>query len=275
VKDYQLPANMGFVSINYGQNDVNLNNSKLNKPIFIDHIIKDVNFIFDPNKIDFNNKLYGKQYLTIEVKLLNKDNDLIEIEKIETVCICPGEESPRRSHYDLSDCATERNININDYLDHKTYNLPAFTQIIITVSHTESKYKTKGFTKKIRLILERKYNLDLQLSFPTGLLVKRLNEPGIGSLSGISASVLLNLSKYDNRQFGRERPYTLGLGFLALNALNLSNSETSDIGIVIMGAIHPIRKNAKFSVPIYGGGGYFLKRGFWFLIFGPGLQFNF
>jgi hypothetical protein len=243
--------------------------------VFYDNIIKDVNIVFDPNKIDVNDKTYGKQYINIEVRLLNKDNDLIEIEKIENVVVCPGDKSPRSGHYDQSDC-NQQDINLNDYLDHKTFHLPAFTQIIITISHDESKYDdTKGNKKKIRLVLVRKINLDLQLSFPTGLLVKDFGESGIGSLSGISASVLFNITPYEKKESGKLSPYSIGAGFLALNALNLSSTSTSDLGVVIMGTIQPFRKNAKFSVPIYLGYGYFVKSGKFFTILGPGLQFNF
>ena len=276
VKEFLKPDPLDFVSLNYGQKNIELTNDKLNKPVFYDNIIKDVNIVFDPNKIDVNDKTYGKQYINIEVRLLNKDNDLIEIEKIENVVVCPGDKSPRSGHYDQSDC-NQQDINLNDYLDHKTFHLPAFTQIIITISHDESKYDdTKGNKKKIRLVLVRKINLDLQLSFPTGLLVKDFGESGIGSLSGISASVLFNITPYEKKESGKLSPYSIGAGFLALNALNLSSTSTSDLGVVIMGTIQPFRKNAKFSVPIfYLGYGYFVKSGKFFTILGPGLQFNF
>jgi len=276
VKDYLKPTQFDFISINYGKTDLQLTNTKFNKPVFYDSTIKDINLFFDPNKIDVNDKLFGKQYINVEIRLLNKDNDLIEIEKIENLVICPGDKSPRKGHYDQSDC-NEPMINLNDYLDHKTYNLPAFTQIVITVSHDESKYDgTKGFKKKIKLILVRKYNYDLQLSFPTGLLVKQFGDGGgIGNLSGISASILFNMTPYDKKNPGKLKPFSLGAGFLALNAFNFSNTTTSDLGIVVMGTIQPFRKNAKFSVPIYLGYGYFVKSAKFFEILGPGLQFNF
>jgi hypothetical protein len=276
VKNYTKPAKLDFISVNYGQTDISLGNNRFNKPVFYDSIIKDINFTFDPNKIDLGDNLYGKQYLTMEVRLLNKENDLIEIEKIENIVVCPGDKSPRKGHYDQSDC-NEGMINLNDYLDHKTYKLPAFTQIIITITHDESKYEdAKPLKKKIKFILVRKFNYDLQLSFPTGLLVKDFGKGGgIGDLSGISASVLFNITPYEEKEPGKLRPYSLGAGFLALNALNLGNTSSSDLGIVVMGTIQPFRKNAKFSVPIYFGYGYFVKSSKFFEILGPGLQFNF
>jgi len=276
VKEYKKPSQFDFVSINYGQSDIAMNDESLIKPVFYDGIIKDVNLRFNPNKIDANDKIFGKQYINIEVRLLNKDNDLIEIENIENIVVCPGEKSPRSKHYDESDC-NEPLINLNDYLDHKTYNLPAFTQIVIKISHDESKYDdTKGYKKKIKLILVRKYNYDLQLSFPTGLLVKDFGEGGgINNLSGISAAVLFNITPYEEKNPGKLKPYSLGAGFLALNALNLNSNANSDLGIVVMGTVQPFRKNAKFSVPIYLGYGYFVKSGRFFEILGPGIQFNF
>ena len=209
-------------------------------------------------------------------KILNKDNDLIEVEKIENIVVCPGDASPRKGHYDNSD-ANQAIISLNDYLDHKTYKLPEFTQIILTFSHDENKYDdAKEHKKKIKIILSRRVNYDLQLSFPTGLLVKNFGDGGgIGNLSGVSASVLFNITPYDESHPGQLRPYSIGAGFLALNALNLSNSTSTDLGIVVMGTIQPFRKNTKFSVPIYFGYGYFVKSGKFFEILGPGLQLNF
>jgi hypothetical protein len=275
VEESKKPVNLEFVSINYGQQDIPI--TKINKPVLYDNVIKDININFNPDKIDENNQLFGKQYLTIEVKIFNKEDDLIETEKIDDIIICPGDKSPRRDYYNLSDC-TKDPINLNDYLDHKTYKLPAFTQILITIKDDMSKYNDdKGYTRKIRLILERKYNFDLQLSFPTGLVVKKYNEPGLGSLTGISASVLFNLKFYDKSEIGKLHPYSIGAGFLVLDALNLNNSASNptDLGLVVMGSISPFKKNAKFSVPIYLGGGYFVKQGVWFAILGPGLEFNF
>jgi len=276
VKDYLKPAPFDFVSINYGEKSIPLTDFRFNKPMFYDSAVKDINITFNPNRIDVGDKLYGKQYISIEVKILNKDNDLIEDEKIENLVICPGDQSPRKGHYDNLDCNAPL-INLNDYLDHKTYKLPEFTQIIIIVSHDDAKYEeNKGNKKKIKLILSRKYNFDLQLSFPTGLLVQNLGEGGgIASLSGISAAVLFNMTPYDDKQPGQLRPYSIGAGFLALNALNLSSSASSDLGIVVLGTVQPFRKNAKFSVPIYFGCGYFVKSEKFFEILGPGLQFNF
>jgi len=276
VKEYQKPAALDFVSVNYGAQNISAASDKFDKPILWDQIITDINLNFNGNKIDEGGKLYGKQYINVEVKIFNSNNDLIEIQQINNIVVCPGENSPRRHFYDLSDCQ-KTSINLNDYLVHKTYKLDPFTQIHITVKHDDSKYGSKGYSHKINIILTRHTHFDLQVSFPAGLLVKDFKESGYGSLSGISTAVLAQMSFYDPNRVGKLRPYNIGAGFIALNAFNFSAAADNarDLGIVVLGSLTPINKSAKFSIPIYFGGGYLLKASAWFLVIGPGLQVSF
>ena len=276
IKEYQRPTDLDFVSVNYGGPSVSAGNDKLNKPIMWDQIITDINLVFNDSKIDEVGKLYGKQYINIEVKLFNSNNDLIEIQQIDDIVVCPGNNSPRHQFYDLSDCQ-KASINLNDYLVHKTYKLDPFTQIQITIKHDEAKYSSKGYTKKINIILTRKTHFDIQVAFPAGLIVKNFKMPGYGSLSGISTSVLGQMNFYDPTRIGKLKPYSIGAGFIALNAFNFSSTADAarDLGIVVLGSITPVNKNSKFSIPIYFGGGYLLKASAWFVVLGPGIQVNF
>jgi hypothetical protein len=118
--------------------------------------------------------------------------------------------------------------------------------------------------------------LDLQVSFPTGLLVKRFNQPGIGNLTGISTAFLTQLSFYDSQKIGRLKPYKIGFGLIALDVFNLNDdNKQRDLGLVIIGSLLPLRKDTRFSFPLYGGFGYLIKNNTWFAVFGPGIQFNF
>jgi hypothetical protein len=276
VREYQKPSPLDFVSINYGENNIQITNEKLNKPVFYEEKINDINLVFNPLKIDENNRLYGKQYLKIKVKIFNPKNDLVEIQDIDNIVVCPGDNSPRKLFYDYKDCKQDA-ISLNDYLVHKTYKLDPFTQIEIVVSDNDAKYGGSGYSEKIRIILTRKTHFDIQVSFPAGLLVKRFNETGYGNLTGISTAILAQFSFYDPRQIGKLKPYSIGTGFIALNAFNFSNSSSNirDVGIVILGSVNPVRSGAKFSLPIFAGGGYLLKANTGFLVFGPGIQFNF
>lgn len=276
IKEYQRPASLDFISVNYGKGNIALTNETLNKPVFYEDNLNEINLVFNPNKIDENGKLNGKQYLQLQVKIFNRKNDLIEIQEIDNVVICPGDNSPRKIYYNYNDCKQDA-ISLNDYLIHKTYQLEPFSQIEITVKQNESKYWTKGNSKKIKIILTRKINFDVQVTFPTGLLVKQLDVPGYGNLTGISTSILAQFNFYNPKMIGKLRPYNVGAGFIALNAFNFNNNANNlrDVGIVVLGSITPVRRDAKFSLPIYAGGGYLLKANSWFLVFGPGIQINF
>ncbi len=276
VREYKRPADLDFVKINYGTIDYPINGSHFRQPVFYDNTIRDINIIFDPEKIDNNNRLHGKQYLNIEVRILDENNKLVDFQTISNIVVCPGESSPRYAFYGDSDC-NQQTIRLNDHLLRKTYNLDAFSQIIITVKHNDNQYNTTGKSYKATIFVERKIAFDIMVSFPAGLLVKEFSQSGIGNLSGISTSVLAEISFYDPNRIGAKRPYKFGAGFIALNAFNFSESENvkRDIGLVGIAVVEPVRGSAKFSVPIYFGLGYLLKESDFFAIFGPGIRLHF
>ncbi len=276
VREFQRPAAFDFIKINYGTRDIPLTDEVFSKPVFYDQTIKDINIIFDPDKIDQPERFYGKQYLTIEVRVLDDNNKLLDLQTINNVVVCPGESSPRFAFYGEDDCR-QQTIRLNEHLLRNTYMLDAFSQIIITVKHNENRYNSPGNSRKVTIFSERKTSFDIMVSFPAGLLVKEFSQPGIGNLSGISTSVLAEISFYDPNRIGAKRPFKFGAGFIALNAFNFSESENirRDIGVVGIAAIEPVRTSAKFSVPIYFGVGYLLKESDMFAIFGPGIRLQF
>jgi hypothetical protein len=276
VREYQRPAPLDFVFVNYGEQDIAVTHETFTKPVFYSKTIKDINIIFDPSRIDRNNRLFGKQHLSIEVRILDDQNRLLDLQTINNIIICPDESSPRHAHYGESDCSPLV-ISLNDHLLRKTYRLEAFSQVVITVRHNENRYNSPGHSQRMNIFVERRSSFDIQVSFPAGLLVKEFNQPGIGNLSGISTSVLAEISFYDKQRIGTKRPYKFGAGFIALNAFNFSESQNikRDIGLVAITAIEPMRSGAKFSVPIYFGIGYLLKENDMFAIFGPGIRLHF
>ena len=276
VREYKRPADLDFVNIDYGEDNILLTDDHFNKPVFYPGTIRDINITFDPEKIDKDGRLHGKQHLDIEVRILDDDDKLLDIQTLNNVVVCPGENSPRHAFYQTDDCDSEV-IRLNEHLLRNTYLLDAFSQIILTVSHNDNEYNSPGRGKTVNIFVERTRNFDIMVSFPTGLLVKSFHEPGIGNLSGISTSVLAEISFYDPNRIGQKRPYKIGAGFIALNAFNFRESDNirRDIGALVMGSLEPVRGDAKFSFPIYLGMGYFLDAGEFFAIFGPGIRLRF
>ncbi|MDR4989016.1 MAG: hypothetical protein RG741_09295 [Bacteroidales bacterium] len=276
VREHQVPASFDFISINFGEGEIPLTADRFNKPVFYGETIKDINIVFDTDAIDTEDKLFGKQYLKIEVRLVDDNNRLIDIQNINNIVVCPGESSPRHAFYRDNDCRAPV-ISLNQHLLRNTYLLEAFSQIIITVSHDESKYNAPVQSKRISIFVERTFSFDVMVSFPAGLLVKQFGQSGIGNLSGISTSVLAELSFYDQNRPGVKKPYKFGAGFIALNAFNFGESPDiqRDIGLVLIATIEPVRSSAKFSLPIYFGTGFLLKEQDFFAIFGPGIRLHF
>ncbi|KAA9340619.1 hypothetical protein [Adhaeribacter soli] len=277
VKEYQRPRNFDFVYINYGAKPQKVSGI-VDGPILYDHVVKDIVFTFQPNVIENEKKLYGKQYLDIDVRVTNSRNELIDQRTIENIVICPGDNSPRAAFVNDREC-TYGEISLNNFLGRKTYDLSEWNRIEITIRHDKDKYGSEGQSKKIDILLRRRVKFDTEVSFPAGLLVKHQNSDGYGNLGGISMAMIAQFSFYHPEKINRFRPYKIGAGFLALNAFNFSNSANvqRDLGAVIIGSLYPTTRETKLSFPLYLGGGYFIskKTDPWFYFLGPGIQVRF
>lgn len=277
VREYQRPAEFHFVRVNYGDGYKPLSDESFDKPVFYERAVREINFSFDPSAIDKGERIYGKQYVQMEIRLLNARNVLLDIQTIQGLVVCPTENSVRGPFYARSDCKAAA-IALNEYLRQKTFDLEPYAQILVTIKHDESKYPEGGaLTRKLNIVLKRKLNFDVQFSFPAGLYLMQFRAGGeqINRLTGISTSVLAQLNFYDPNRIGRLRPYSVGVGFLGLNAFNFGTEDNRDLGIVLLGTVTPIRRDARFFVPLYFGGGYLIEAGTFFLVFGPGVQFRF
>ena len=269
VKEFQRPHPLDFVSVVYGNGARPI--TRLNGPVLYDGTIRDVVFQFNPNAIDGNEQLFGKQFLSFEIRTLNSKGDLVEQRSVDNVVICPGDQSARAAFYQDKQCRTDP-LSLNSLLGRKTYDLDEWSRIIITVKHQSSQYADPGYTQTVELVLKRRYKFDIDVSFPAGLLTRRQGESGYGDLGGISLATLAQFSFYSPTKINRLRPYKIGAGFVALNAFNLGSSSTGrDLGVVILGSVYPTRREAKFTFPLYLGGGFLLGVRKWFYMVGPGI----
>ena len=238
-------------------------------------IVRDVVFTFNTKIIDQPDNLYGKQYLTIDLQVTGKNGELIEMRTINNIVICPDDNSPRYNNYDQTNCRVE-DINLNKYLRRKTYDLDEWSRILITVKHDKDRYDGTGYQKEIELVLKRNYKFDVDVSFPAGLITISKQDDGqmgFGSLSGISMAMIAQFSFYHPDKIAKYRPYKVGAGFLAFNAFNFSDDNSSrDVGIVVLGSLYPTRRDVKLTFPLFVGGGYFLKDQKWFFLIGPGIR---
>jgi hypothetical protein len=284
VKEAQRPHPLNFVLVNYGNGPHPA--TQLNGPVLYDKTIPDVVFSFNANAIDESGNLYGRQYLTMDVRTVDDKGNLIDQRSVDQLVICPGESSPRYAYYQGNDCQVG-NFSLNNILGRKTYDLDAWYRIIITLRSDARQYGSKGYSQQIELVLRRHVNFDISVSFPAGLLTKYANQPSYTSFGGISLATLAQLSFYAPDRINRLRPYRVGAGFVALNAFNLSNNQDVNraLGIVVIGSVTPVRTGARLSFPLYLGGGLLLGQSasgqagqtgsdskvLPFLLFGPGI----
>ena len=270
VREFKRAAPMDYISVDYGSGRVPITDDVMDKPIFYNKTIQDITLYFDRSNIDTDERLYGIQELEIEVRILSQDNKLIDIQTIHNITICPNEKSPRYSFYAENGC-DRVSLSLNAHLLRKTFTLDAFDQIVINVRHKSESSRSE----RVHLYVERKFNFDLDVSFPAGLLVADIDDPSLGSFTGVSTAFMAQFKFYSRKRFGQLSPFQVGAGFLALNAFNFAENAERDLGVVILGSIVPLRKKTSFSVPIYFGGGYLFTQNKFIFIFGPGLQVQF
>jgi hypothetical protein len=270
VKEAQRPHPLNFVQVNYGDGPHPV--TQLNGPVLYDKTIPDMVFSFNANAIDESGNLYGRQYLTMDIRTVDDKGNLIDQRTVDQLVVCPGESSPRYAYYQGNDCQVG-NFSLNSLLGRKTYDLDAWYRIIITIRSDTRQYSTKGYSQQVELVLRRHVNFDISVSFPAGLLTKYAGESTYNSFGGISLATLAQLSFYAPDRINRLRPYRIGAGFVALNAFNLSNNTDvqRDLGLVVLGSVVPVRTGARLTFPLYLGGGYLLTKGKPFLLFGPGI----
>ncbi len=270
LRDYQKARSFDFIDIRLGLQRYQLN--ELAKPIFYDKSLADVLISFDPKKIDAIDGLHGKQYLKLKIKISNKSGALIELQEIENIVICPASNSPRFKFYNEKDCRYE-DLNLNEVINSKTYDLPEWATIDLEFSHQKDKHGGEGFTKKVRIYLERKINYNIDVSFPAGLLILKAGENDFSNFGGISFAMMAQMSFYHPRKVAKLQPFKLGAGFIALDAFNFSeNSDNRDVGLVFLGSLYPTSSENRLSFPIYMGYGYLLKQKKGFFLIGPGIR---
>ena len=281
VDEFQRPKSFDYAYINIG--DGNRKISNIRQPIFYDKVIKDINITFNDNQIDDMLMLYGRQYISIDIRVTNKKNELVEMRQVGTVVVCPGLSSPRSAYYRDNTC-TNTEISLNNVISRKTYDLDEWSKIELNISHQKDKYGGAGETKKIDIYLRRKAAFDIDVSFPAGLITvykqeikdKEGNVTGkqmdYGSLGGISMAMIAQFSFYHPEKIAKLRPYKFGAGFIALNAFNFSDSKQQDLGLVVLASLYPISRDSKLTVPLYLGGGYLLKAQSPMFLIGPGIR---
>ena len=273
VREYERPRPLDFVTINYGEGNFVANT--LNQTILYDHTVRDIVLGFDYNAIDDPDFFFGKQILEIDIRITGTRGELIEMQKIEQLEICPGPASPRAAFYQGKTCNRE-DIRINEYITRKTQSLDEWSRIELVIRHKKDRYGGAGYTQRVVIVLRKLVTFDVDVSFPAGLVIKRVGVDGFPGLSGISLAMLAQFSFYDKERIRRLKPYKVGAGFLAQNAFNFNPENTQrDLGIVVLGSVYPTRLDGKLTFPLFAGFGYFINEERFFYLIGPGIRISF
>jgi hypothetical protein len=272
VKEHLIPREFDFVYLHYGDGEIAVNS--INTPIFYDHTIKNIVFSFDHDKIDQGTFLHGKQFLELEVRFLGPKDELLEMHTLDYIEICPGESSPRFTYYQSNSC-NRSDISINELFSRKTHDLPVWSKIEITLRHKKGVYQKDGFSKKMQILLQKRSTFDVDLSFPTGLLIRKVGDTNLPNFGGISLAMIAQVSFYEKDKMRKLRPFKVGAGFLAQNAFNFNPEAERDLALVAIASVYPTTRDRKLSFPIYAGFGFFMYESRFFYLLGPGVRVNF
>ncbi len=278
VREYQEPRDFDFIWIDYAGKKLRI--ADLPSTMLTDGIIRNFMFGSDPDMIDSPEKMYGKQYLRMNITVTGRRNELIDVKMIDDIVICPGIKSPRSEFYNLRDCGLQ-SFDLNSYIRTQTSNLDIWSTLKIRISHMKEKYGGQGETKEFDIVLRKDVSFDIEVSFPAGLII--IEKPdsvggnnNLGQLTGISIAMIGQFTFYHPEKINVQRPYKIGAGFIAINTFNFSDDAANrDIGLVIIGSLYPTTKDVKLTFPLYFGVGYKLKAQKWFGMVGPGIRIRF
>jgi len=273
VREYEVPRPFDYVFVNYGE--INRQLSDLRGPILFDRTIRDVVISFYPNRIDSDNKLFGRQYLTLDVRITGPGNELIDMRTINNIVVCPADNSPRAKYYDKRNCSPDE-ISLNKYLRRSTNDLDDWSRIYLSLKTNADKYGGESQQKELEIIMKKKYKFDIDVSFPAGLVTvsKDTEDPdktAFSNLYGISMAMVAQFAFYHPEKIAKLRPYRVGAGFLALDAFNFG-SDRQDLALVALASLYPTTRDKKLAFPLYIGGGYQFKAQKWMMLIGPGIS---
>ena len=283
ISEFQKARPLDFIMLSYdeGSQRRNVTFNKVNSAIMYGGTLRDIIISPMSGRIDDEKQLYGKQFLTIKITLTNNQRQLVEVRTVENFVVCPDQSSPRFLFYQGKDCQNN-SFNINSILSIKTNELPDWARVEIEIRHRADRHNDESYVHRIEFILARRYNFDIDVSFPAGLLQIRPGRASgdqLSSFGGVSLAALAQFNFFRPGRIAQYQPYRIGVGTIAMNAFDFS-SDSADRGLalVALGSLSPNRRDTKLRLTLYFGGGYFLTNSDnmrsppgWFLLIGPGI----
>ncbi len=268
VREYSKFRSYDYILIDYGAGEKYID--MISGPQFYNRTIQDIIITFDHDLID-DEMFHGVQSIDLDIRITGSKGEVFEVLSLNNNVVVPGALSPRFAYYDRRNAVTR--INLNQYLRRKTYDLDDWAKIELVFKPTDTKGTRRDDIKTIDIIVQRDFRFDIDVSFPAGLITKKFDgESGYGNLSGISMAMIAQFSFYQKDKIARFKPYKIGAGFIAINALNFSETAHRDMGIVVIGSLYPTTRSTRMTFPLYFGGGYLLNDAKAFVLLGPGIR---
>ncbi len=271
VDEYQRPRKLDFVIVELAQGG-SAPVTKVPNSLFFPVKETDLRLSFLRDSIDGNNRFFGPQYIEVSVEVWDKEQRLLEKKRTRSVCVCPGESSPRKAAYEAPECF-EGSISLNDILGTPLYELPAWSQVRVVVAHKRGKYKTEGQRSAFNIVIQKQVELDLEFSVPVGIIMRRFANPTNETLSTANFTAMVQIGLYENNVVNQLRPIQLGVGLMAVDVFPFSGEAQRDLMLGSFVTFYPIKnRRQRWNVPLYLGGGYLVGQNTGLFFLGPGLS---
>ncbi|MEM9983526.1 MAG: hypothetical protein AAF804_00390 [Bacteroidota bacterium] len=270
VEEYQRPRKLDFVVIEAEKGSAPI--TKIPSSLFFPTKGKDLRLTFLRDSIDADGRFFGPQYLEVSVEVWDKEQRLLEKKRTQSVCICPAESSPRRAAYEAPECF-ESTISINEILGTPLYELPAWAQVRVVVTHQRGKYQAEGQRSAFNVVIQKQVELDLEFSIPVGIIMRRFANPSNETLSTANFTAMMQIGLYEDNAVNQLRPIQLGVGVMAVDVFPFSGEAQRDLMLGSFVTFYPIKnRRQRWNVPLYLGGGYLVGQNTGLFFLGPGLS---
>jgi hypothetical protein len=225
---------------------------------------------FRRDSIEQDYPFFGPQYLRVEVEVTDDKGLLLAPQKVKEICLCPEETTPRAEAYQRFPCY-QGPVALEKLIDRPLSDLPAYTQVYVTLAHQDSAYQQNKARKQIRIVLRKKYKFGFEATFPVGIIMKRFNVAGSEPLQAVGFAAMAQLAFYRRYALNELKPFRISAGMMSIDVFPLDgDAPLRDWGISAFMSLYPIDSQKRWNIPLYLGGGYLIEGKSAFFFFGPG-----
>ncbi|MEO0897570.1 MAG: hypothetical protein AAFY71_14290 [Bacteroidota bacterium] len=271
LSEFSRAKKFNFVSLGFeGKKRRIYGNKVSSRPKYVKHL-EGMSLQFYADSVEKKaNALYGIQHVDLKVTLVDPQGRILEMKELSSLAFKPGKTSPRAGLYQQKAWG-DTLLQLDKLLVTDLKKMRPWTKITIEMAHDQDYYEGKGLATQWTIILRRDILYDVEVGFPVGIITNNPDYTDGVRIDGASLFIMAQMGFYQRNKTNTLNKFRIGVGPVALNALNFRKSNRVDLGVASMLHLYPTNQNSRLSVPLSFGGGYAITREYWFLYAGAGL----